>query len=191
MTIGIRIFKIIFILGIIFYIIITFIDYKKMNSQTKFKLFGDKELLDNMKINIESILEEDYPYYIKKIESLLYETKVHNIDNEEIWWYKIYFSYKDSLFGVLEFENVGQWAPDYINHLYVEKNEEGKITLFHVDQESSIEKGYGLRSQPAITKEEFFAGKNMDIVKQLNYIEYYFSTFYDPKIQFYCRVKEQ
>ena len=156
----------------------------------KFKLFGDKELLDNMKISIETTLEGNYPYYTRKIESLLYEAKTYNINNGDAWSFNIHFSYKDSLFGVLEFENTMQWAPDYINHLYVEKDEEGKITLFYVGRETKIGKNQGSESLPAVTKEEFFAGKDMDIVRQMNYMKHYFSTFYDPKKQEYRRVRE-
>ncbi|WP_271784930.1 hypothetical protein [Aquimarina algiphila] len=156
--------------------------------EPEFELHGDTMLLQNMKINMLSIKEEKYPNRESKIETLLYDGEKYKIHNQNIVNYEVYFSYKDSLVGVLKFENVMKWAKDYINHLYVYKDKDS-IYLQYIGRETQIQDKKGFMSSPAILLNDFYRKENIVSDKEKEVLKKKFFDFYNPSTSSYKIVK--
>lgn len=158
--------------------------------EPKFELYGDAVLLQNMKINMLSIKDVKYPNSASKIETLLFEGEKYNVQNNDVMSYEVYFSYKDSLVGVLKFENIMKWANDYINHLYVYKDE-GGIYLQYIGRETEIKDKKGFISLPAMSINEFHEKEKIVSKVKKEQVERFFKSFYNPSIASYKKIKEE
>ncbi|MCG8894619.1 hypothetical protein G1K97_13050 [Tenacibaculum finnmarkense] len=141
-----------------------------------------------MKINMLSVKDVKYPNSASKIETLLFEGEKYNVQNNDVMSYEVYFSYKDSLVGVLKFENIMKWANDYINHLYVYKGEDG-IYLQYIGREAEIKDKKGFVSLPAMSINEFYEKEKIVSKVKKEQVERFFKSFYNPSIASYKKIK--
>ncbi len=156
--------------------------------EPEFELYGDTVLLQNMKINMLSIKEEKYPNRESKIETFLYDGEKYKIQNQNVVNYEVYFSYKDSMVGVLKFENIMKWANDYINHLYVYK-EKDTIYIQYIGRETQIKDKKGFISNPAIPLSDFYKKEKIisNVVKEE--FEKKFFKYYNPNTASYKKIQ--
>lgn len=125
-----------------------------------------------------------------KTETLLEQGKRYHIQYEYAYMHKVYFSYRDSLVGILEFENIYQWANDYINHIYVDKIND-TLSIQYIGRESEIDERKGFKSTPAIPLKEYIKSKGITEKDRKAEFKKRFFEFYDPeKSKFVPYIKE-
>lgn len=87
----------------------------------EFNVFGDKELLKDCRINI---VTTDELGNLKK-ESLLINGQLNKVFvTKTSAIYSIYFSYKDSLYASIDYENIMKGRDDEVNNFYLEQKKE-------------------------------------------------------------------
>jgi hypothetical protein len=87
----------------------------------EFNVFGDKELQKSCKVNI---FISDETGNIKK-ESLLVNGQLNKVFvTNSAAIYTVYFSYKDSLYASIDYENIFKGSDEEINHFYLEQKKE-------------------------------------------------------------------
>jgi len=144
-----------------------------------FKIFGDKELLKDCKINLKLGFQKykDGKYddiYLYK--TILNKGEIKEFPYEDYDYIDIYVSKNDSLVSVLRFENIMRNANDYINHLYLKK-EHNLIKILYVGRESGIKNEQGIH-KILIPLEDFYKQENIkkneekEITKKLFFNNY-------------------
>jgi len=173
------------------YLLLIFTAVNLINCNTMepdFKVIGDTSILQDVKINLEIIRQEEYPNNESAIVTLYNKGKSYRPEIENAYKYKVYFSYKNSSVTVLKFENVMQWANDYINHLYVFKENE-VIYIQYIGRKSEIEKRKGFKSTPAISLQDFYEKENITKEEEKQQVNDIFFKFYDPIVFKYSRLE--
>lgn len=156
----------------------------------EFKIYGDEALLKDIKINIKFIRKQYDRDDEAKLVTALYEGKRYKVQERYADSYIFYLSYKDSLVTMFETENLMQHANDYINHLYVKKDEQGQIYLFYVGTETHIKNGWGLKTPSVIPLHQFFKKENITDKEEQEKYKSYFFDFHNPDRSFYKIVSE-
>lgn len=167
---------------IVRYLLLTLVIINITNCTTmepEFKVYGETDILQDVKINLEITRQAKYPNNESTIATLYDKGRKYSPQIEHAFSYKIYFSYKKSYVSVLKFENVMQWANDYINHLYVFK-ENDSIYIQYIGRKSEIDKRKGFISLPAIPLKDFYKKENITTQKEEQIINDKFFKFYDP-----------
>ncbi|UYZ83946.1 hypothetical protein MTZ49_15350 [Entomomonas sp. E2T0] len=161
-------------------------------SEPEFKVYGNKQILNNMIINVQSInyrFNANTPSYTgSRTQTLLYNDKLFSFTNDQVDRYKIYFSY-DNQVAILEFDNIMarfNGSKGRINHLYVYEKD-NSIYIEYYGFDTDIPKKIGVKSHMTIPLKDFFEeNKISDPNDQLVYKEKLFE-FYEPSIQKYKR----
>lgn len=187
MTIG-RIFKYFIVIFIIifFLILLDRLVYMLVNNEAlepEFKIQGNRPILNEMVVNIESTNPTGNLYTCSKVQTVLFKGDRLTFSNPEVWFYKIYFSYGDQV-GALEFENLYRASSgwDRINTIYVVKDNEG-IHLEYYPVVSDNRQGRRV-SKPIMSLQDYFEENNIDKNDQALYAEKFFNYF-DPEKQEY------
>jgi len=145
-------------------------------NDSNFKIFGDQNLLKDIKINIVETREtrETRETGEKKVNTLLFLGKKSTIEaeTETSVLYTVYVSYKDSLVNSLKFENIMRNSNTYINHLYISKKDDS-IILTYIGRESKINEGVNIVLLP---KKEFFRNNNIEKQEEMKDYE---NLFFD------------
>lgn len=153
------------------------------SSEPEFKIQGHRPILKEMVVNLESINPTGSLYTCSKVQTILFKGDRLSFTNNDVWFYKIYFSYGDQV-GILEFENLyresGGW--DRINTIYVVKDDNG-IRIEYYPVVSDNRQGRKV-SEPVVGVDDFFAKNNIDKADQLTYKEKFYN-FFDPDKQQY------
>lgn len=134
-------------------------DFDKEAVEPNFNVYGDKDIINKLIINIRSIKKwnNSQAYTQSRIQTLLRDGKQFVVNNQAES-YEVYFSYGDQV-GLLKFNN-DVYRPlngnsDRINNLYVYKNDEGQIYLQHYATKTYAEKKQGFTSSLSIPFEEY------------------------------------
>lgn len=169
-------------------IVLTVLNCKKMDPE--FKIYGDEDLLKDIKINIKFIREYYQRDNESKLVTALYKGKRYKVQEEYADTYIFYLSYKDSLVAMVEDENIMQYADGYINHLYVKKDENDQIYLFYVGMEADIKRGWGLKTPPVIPLHQFFEKEKITAPSEQEKYTKYFFNFYNPETANYKQISK-
>ena len=169
-------------------IVLTLINCKKM--EPEFKIYGDEDLLKDIKINIKFTRDHYENGLESKLVTALYKGKRYKVQGEYTFIYTFYLSYKDSLVTVREMENIMQYADGYINHLYIKKDEKDQIYLFYVGMEANIKKGWGFSTPPIMSLQKFFEKENITHKEEQEKYKNYFFNFYNPETSSYKEISE-
>jgi len=176
---------------IIHYLLLIIISFNLINCSTmepEFKVLGEVAVLQDIKINLEIIRQAKYPNNESTIVTLYNKGKKYNPEIEKATAYNIYFSYKEQSVGILKFENVMQWANDYINHLYVSK-ENDAIYMQYIGRKSEIDKKKGFKSMPAIPLKDFYIKNNIVTDEKKEDQKEKFFKFYNTSPIRYTKIK--
>lgn len=122
-----------------------------------FKVFGEKSILKDCKINIYRVDENGNKKEITLLNNgVLFKIKSETDMAED---YKVYISYRDRLINTLEFENVFRNANDQINHFYIDKKNE-IISITFIGREVEIENKQGFTTI-LVPVDEYFEQKRI------------------------------
>jgi hypothetical protein len=133
-----------------------------MNHQ-EFNVFGDKELLNNCKINVFTTDETGATKQMTLLENGLTNSVPYEIEIAEM--HSLYISYQKTKVNVLKFENVFRKANDQISNLYLTKKDD-VITIIFVGREAEIpiQKGFKTVLLPI---DDYFKKQNITDSKEV------------------------
>ena len=173
----IRVIKIIFIIpsviGYAFFLFV-FIGHLLVDTgnEPEFRVYGDSEILNKMKINIEMRKVDSWD-----IQTLLYKDDLYKIKNlVDVYFliyehchisdYKLYFMYNDSLVGVIEKENFHRKiSRNACNDIYIEKRNDSIFVSYLMFKENSIDCNDPLIPLDSLIEDLRKQGKEVDIQK--------------------------
>lgn len=157
--------------------------------EPEFKVYGDTKIIQDVKINLAITRQGEYPNNESAIITLYDKGKKYTPQIKNALAYKVYFSYKESYVTVLKFENVMQWANDYINHLYIYK-ENDAIYIQYIGRNSDIDPRKGFKSLPLISLNDFYEKENIITEKQKEETRNIFFKFYSPTLIKYVKTSQ-
>lgn len=172
---------------IIILIFISGCDAMSENLEPSFNVFGDKQIVEKLTINVRTIqMGKNYPAYTdSKTQTLLYKSNQYSVKNEADS-YEIYFSYGDQV-SMMSFENVFRplnGTRDRINELHVIVKD-NQIFLKYFGTTFDKEKYQGFETNKGITLEQFFEQHpEMSDDKKEVYKTKFFNYFPDDKQEF-------
>jgi hypothetical protein len=143
--------------------------------EPRFKLFGDKDTLKDMKINVKAGVQgEKVP-----MKTLLHNGKRIKVQYQDADDYSIYFSYLDSFVGKIYFDNINQWADDFIHHVYVNKDND-TIYVLHIGRKSHTKRLLEFKSErtSVIPLNQYFAEKGITVKDEQELEKQKFFDFY-------------
>ncbi|MCX2765084.1 hypothetical protein OQJ66_20035 [Aquimarina muelleri] len=157
-----------------------------MNTEPKFKVFGESEVLKNIKINLHLTRQTNPEEEI--FFTLLDKGFLSNVDTQYTFFYKIYFSYKDSSVAVLEFDNIDNKSSDYINHLYISKKNDS-LYVQYIGRESQIEDKDTYKKSPMLSLKDWFQKEGVTSQEMKEFYQNMFFEYYNPKSAVYLKIK--
>lgn len=133
----------------------------KMEKQN-FKVFGEKSLLKDCKINIATYKQIGYdtvaskPIASEEFKTLLFNGDTYSVESQaDDALYITYISYKDSLLCAFKYENIMGGEKSQINHFYIQKNED-MITFKFVGNETFLKEINNRPINVLIPVDEYF-----------------------------------
>ncbi|WP_438711308.1 hypothetical protein ACSTS3_22655 [Aquimarina muelleri] len=147
--------------------------------EPEFKVIGDADILQDIKINLEISRETQYPFYESAMVTLYDKGKKYSPQIEHAIAYGVYVSYKKTYVNTFGFENINQWANDFVHHLYVYKNKDS-VYINYIGRKSEIDEFKYHKGTPIISLNDFYKKENITTQKEEQIINDKFFEFYDP-----------
>ncbi|WP_155995250.1 hypothetical protein [Tenacibaculum ovolyticum] len=157
-----------------------------MNTEPKFKVIGESEVLKDLRINLHLTRQTNPEEEI--FFTLLDKGVLSNVDTQYTFFHKIYFSYKGASVAVLEFDNIDDKSGDYINHLYVSK-EKDSLYVQYIGRESEIKHKSTYKKTPMISLKDWYNNKTITSQKMKESYHKMFFEYYNPKSALYQKIK--
>ena len=144
-----------------------------MNHQ-EFKVFGEKELLKNCKINVFTTDETGATKQKTILDNGVINSVPYEIEIAEV--HSLYVSYQKTKVNVLKFENVFRKANDQISNLYLTKKDD-IITIIFVGREAEIPTQKGFKTV-LLPIDDYFKMQNITDTKEVEeQKQLFFGTF--------------